>query len=399
MGTSNHKSLGSGLNSFLKELKHRNVFRVAGVYAVVGWLIMQLGIVLEASLNLPSWFDTLLTVLVLVGFPVAIVLAWAFETTPNGIQPTQSAESGTPTKGGIVFDIAIVSGLVLIAGLASLQIVEQKSKSSEDESSTHKYSSPSEDRQIKSQGGGAGLTVSQNIDVTARVFSVNGASIPNARIQVRYKGHKLNELPLLSDFKGHVNGKVKSEIGRVIEFEFSARKHKTKLISAHVVSQTVELGKIELEKAAALQVDKPVHSIAIDDKSQSLEFLVKNPANETTSIRQIKVTGQKRKKTGCLTGAPSYLVTISKQEGQNSWMARSENRKEGWSDNTKVSGTLEVLPCQQMRIDFRFPALIIFAGESEEKLRIQFPRLMFSPDGERHVVNIEDWDAVRVALI
>ena len=78
------------MNSFFTELKRRNIFRVAGVYAVVGWLIIQLGIALETSLNLPSWFDTLLTVLVLIGFPLAMLFAWAFELTPEGMKPTKA---------------------------------------------------------------------------------------------------------------------------------------------------------------------------------------------------------------------------------------------------------------------------------------------------------------------
>ena len=61
------------MNSLFIELKRRNIFRVASVYAVVGWLIIQLGIALETSLNLPAWFDTLLTVLVLIGFSLGLL--------------------------------------------------------------------------------------------------------------------------------------------------------------------------------------------------------------------------------------------------------------------------------------------------------------------------------------
>lgn len=105
--------------SFFEELKRRNIFRVLGVYAVVGWLIIQLGIALETSLNLPSWFDTLLTTLVLIGFPVAMTLAWAFEMTPEGVKRTNSVpESESIThKTGQVLDIAILAGLTLVAAL------------------------------------------------------------------------------------------------------------------------------------------------------------------------------------------------------------------------------------------------------------------------------------------
>ncbi len=76
------------LTILLRELKRRSVFRVAMVYAVVGWLLMQLSTQLEGALNLPSWFDTFVTVITLIGFPIALILAWAFELTADGVKPT-----------------------------------------------------------------------------------------------------------------------------------------------------------------------------------------------------------------------------------------------------------------------------------------------------------------------
>ena len=57
--------------SFLGELKRRNVFRVAGVYAVVGWLLMQVAAALEEAVNLPDWFDGMVVSLLVIGFPLA----------------------------------------------------------------------------------------------------------------------------------------------------------------------------------------------------------------------------------------------------------------------------------------------------------------------------------------
>jgi hypothetical protein len=66
------------MTNTLSELKRRNIFRVAGVYAVAGWLLAQLASVLESSLNMPGWFDTVVVSLLLICFPVAMILAWAF---------------------------------------------------------------------------------------------------------------------------------------------------------------------------------------------------------------------------------------------------------------------------------------------------------------------------------
>ena len=72
--------------SFWQQLKKRKVIRVGLAYIIVGWLLMQVGEVSFGALGLPDWSLTLLIVLVLLGFPIALVLAWAFEVTPEGIR-------------------------------------------------------------------------------------------------------------------------------------------------------------------------------------------------------------------------------------------------------------------------------------------------------------------------
>ena len=76
--------------SFLGEIKRRKVFQVAAVYAVVAWLLVQIVVSVEAPLSLPEWTDTLVIVLLAIGFVVALLLAWAYEVTPQGIVPTSS---------------------------------------------------------------------------------------------------------------------------------------------------------------------------------------------------------------------------------------------------------------------------------------------------------------------
>ena len=71
--------------SFLGEIKRRKVFQVAAVYAVVAWLIIQIIDVVSEPLSLPDWLDTVVIVLLIVGFPVALVLAWALDLTPHGV--------------------------------------------------------------------------------------------------------------------------------------------------------------------------------------------------------------------------------------------------------------------------------------------------------------------------
>ncbi len=77
-------NLWSQVRSFLAELRRRRVYRVAVVYAVVAFVVAQVGELVFPALRLPDWSLTLLVVLALLGFPIALVLAWAFEVTPEG---------------------------------------------------------------------------------------------------------------------------------------------------------------------------------------------------------------------------------------------------------------------------------------------------------------------------
>jgi TolB-like protein len=72
--------------SIFNELKRRNVFKVATAYVIVGWLVMQAGEVMGPALRLPEWVNSLLAFFLILGFPLAVFFAWAFEMTPEGIK-------------------------------------------------------------------------------------------------------------------------------------------------------------------------------------------------------------------------------------------------------------------------------------------------------------------------
>ena len=72
--------------SLFNELKRRNVFKVAAAYLIIGWLIMQIGEVMAPALHLPDWILSALAFFLILGFPLAIFFAWAFEMTPEGLK-------------------------------------------------------------------------------------------------------------------------------------------------------------------------------------------------------------------------------------------------------------------------------------------------------------------------
>jgi hypothetical protein len=79
--------------NFFSELKRRNVYKVAVAYAVVGWLLAQIATQIFPFLEIPNWIVRLVIVLIAIGFPIALVMAWAFETTPQGIKRTEVADA------------------------------------------------------------------------------------------------------------------------------------------------------------------------------------------------------------------------------------------------------------------------------------------------------------------
>src|SRR5213595_3355267 len=80
--------------NFFAELKRRNVYKVAVAYAIVGWLLVQIATQVFPFLEIPNW-----VVRLVIGFPIALVIAWAFEATPEGIKRTETADA-MPTAAG-----------------------------------------------------------------------------------------------------------------------------------------------------------------------------------------------------------------------------------------------------------------------------------------------------------
>ena len=108
--------------SILQELRRRHVFRVAGVYAVVGWLLTQVAGALENAIGLPTWFDGFVVATLLIGFPIALILAWAFEMTPDGVKLTGPAASASNGSSKIKLpDGAIIAGLFGVIAVGAWQ--------------------------------------------------------------------------------------------------------------------------------------------------------------------------------------------------------------------------------------------------------------------------------------
>src|ERR1700680_4347207 len=107
------------IDNFFGELKRRNVYKVAVAYAIVGWLLVQIATQVFPFLEIPNWVVRLVIVLVAIGFPIALVIAWAFELTPEGIKRTEdvdlAASSRQPRKHAWIF--VVIVGAAFSIGL------------------------------------------------------------------------------------------------------------------------------------------------------------------------------------------------------------------------------------------------------------------------------------------
>ena len=107
--------------SFFTELKRRNVLRVAIAYAVVAWLLLQVSDTLVPALHLPEWFLSGVALLLILGFPVALLFAWAYEMTPDGLKKERDIEQSLSIKKvvGRKLDFVIIGLLAVALGYFS----------------------------------------------------------------------------------------------------------------------------------------------------------------------------------------------------------------------------------------------------------------------------------------
>ena len=103
--------------AFFGELKRRNVYKVAVAYAVVGWLLIQVATQVFPFLEIPNWAIRLVILVIAVGFPVALLIAWAFELTPEGIKRTEVADAARQHSHGGVWIVVVLVAATLSLGL------------------------------------------------------------------------------------------------------------------------------------------------------------------------------------------------------------------------------------------------------------------------------------------
>ncbi len=106
------------MSSLFEELKRRKVFRVAVAYAIVAWILVEVAATILPIFEAPDWTVQVFTVFIILGFPVALILSWAYDLTPHGVERTRAlpADEGVTQATGHTLEFAIIGVLVLALG-------------------------------------------------------------------------------------------------------------------------------------------------------------------------------------------------------------------------------------------------------------------------------------------
>jgi adenylate cyclase len=118
------------LRNFFAELKRRNVYKVAVAYAVVSWLLIQAASIFFPAFDAPPWVMKIFIIVIIFGFPVALIFSWAFEITPEGIKLESEIEPNKSImrRTGRKIVAATIALAVVAAGLFVYQLVRSKSE-------------------------------------------------------------------------------------------------------------------------------------------------------------------------------------------------------------------------------------------------------------------------------
>ena len=142
------------MGRFFDELKRRNVVRVAIAYLIFGWLVIQIGEALLPGFGAPDWVFKTMVLFLATGFPFALLFAWAFELTPDGIKKTRDVNlsASVTSSTGRTLDFAIIGALVIALGYFvwdRQQLIDAAEPVPESDTAAAAVASPSDVRPVE----------------------------------------------------------------------------------------------------------------------------------------------------------------------------------------------------------------------------------------------------------
>jgi TolB-like protein/Flp pilus assembly protein TadD len=206
----------SRLSGFFRELRRRKVYRVAAGYGFVGWLIIQFAATVLPALTLPAWSTRLVVILVLAGFPIALILAWAFDVGSGGITRTQDPETAgecppaLPSRHRNLIALA-VAGLLISAVIGYFVLARGSSRKLEKSIAVLPFANLSNDQANAYFADGIQDDVLTNLAKISELKVISRTSV------LPYRGptHNLREIGKALNVATVLEGSVRRERNRV----------------------------------------------------------------------------------------------------------------------------------------------------------------------------------------
>ncbi len=209
--------MNARLNGFLCELRRRKVYRVAAGYAVVGWLLLQVAATIFPALEFPAWSLRFVILVILAGFPITLVLAWAFDVGPHGFEKTQPVvEEGAECPPALAprrRNVYLLAGIgVAIAILAGFYFLPRASAKKLDKSiAVLPFDNFSEDKENEYFGDGI------QDDVLTNLAKIGDLKVISRTSVTPYKGmaHNMKEIGRALGVGAILEGSVRRDGNRV----------------------------------------------------------------------------------------------------------------------------------------------------------------------------------------
>ena len=238
--------------------------------------------------------------------------------------------------------------------------------------------------------------------VSGRVVTEDGKPVQRAKIEAFDQDRRLTPFPQPTDLQGRFEILFPSFSGDRVKLAFSAPNFESTKLTVLVSEGRAEAGDVFLISVPTISVGELHHFLAADNASQGIDLFVRKEASQPIEIHGVKILGTRRKETGCLTGAPSFILDFQPNASGDQWVTEISQPNSDWKDSVQAKATIEILPCSQIRAVFEVPILFQVDSEESKKLRIQLPRKVETAGDEgpeEKLLDLEVWSSVTVELL
>lgn len=190
-----------GLKPFFRELKKRNIYRVSVVYGITGWVIVQIASIAAEAFGAPSWVMKMVITAILLGFPITLIMAWAFEVTPDGVRRTEAAADSTSGDRYFWAGTALVTVLLFGAWWFMVGDGTRRSQRGADQQAIDRSIAVLPFNSVSSSGNTLPLAEGLHDDLLTRLANISDLKVISRTSVERFQGSNLT-LPAIADSLG-----------------------------------------------------------------------------------------------------------------------------------------------------------------------------------------------------